>query len=204
MSFEERGCYITLLCLQWTTGGIAKDDFDRIAQPLASHSLARVKAKFQKGEDELLRNDRLERERRKQDAFRASRSESGKAGAVKRWHGHSSAIAHPMANDSSPSPSPNACTQAERPSLAEVQAAAQFIGLAIWKAEHFFNEMEGCGWLDFNHRPIKDWKAVLLNVKVKWEADGRPDGPPAAKSFKPKGPPAAQRYGVRATASFRP
>ena len=34
--------------------------------------------------------------------------------------------------------------------------------------------MEGCGWLDYNHRPIKSWQAVLARIREKWEADGRP------------------------------
>lgn len=68
---------------------------------------------------------------------------------------------------------------AERPSLDEVLQAAQRIGLAEWKARDWFNEMEGCGWLDYNHRPIKSWPAVIARVKVKWEADGRPAQPPS-------------------------
>lgn len=107
MSNEERGLYITLLCIQWSKGGIDNDTFDRLssgmAQPLASY----VKSKFVIGSDGHLRNTRMEDERAKQDAFRANRSESGKAGAKSRWHSHSTAIAQPMANDSSPSPSPS-------------------------------------------------------------------------------------------------
>lgn len=82
---------------------------------------------------------------------------------------------------------------AERPSLAEVQTCAGMIGLAAWKAEDWWNEMEGGGWLDFNHRPIADWRAVLRRVKTKWEADGRPSGPPAALGSvaRPAGSPAA-------------
>lgn len=67
----------------------------------------------------------------------------------------------------------------ERPGLREVLDEAQKIGIAPWKAEDWFNEMEGCGWLDFQHRPIANWRAVLVRVKVKWEADGRPAGPPS-------------------------
>ena len=69
----------------------------------------------------------------------------------------------------------------DRPSKSEVLARAQFVGLAEWKALDWFNEMEGCGWLDFHHRPIIKWQPVLDRVRVKWEADGRPSGPPAAR-----------------------
>lgn len=65
------------------------------------------------------------------------------------------------------------------PTLAEVKALAQIIGLAEWKAVDWFDEMNGCGWLDYNHRPIRDPRSVLNRVKVKWEADGRPMSPPS-------------------------
>ena len=68
---------------------------------------------------------------------------------------------------------------AERPSLGEVKDYAQMIGLAEWKAEDWFDEMQGGGWLDHNHRPIDDWRAVLRRVRKKWEADGRPMSPPS-------------------------
>ncbi len=69
-----------------------------------------------------------------------------------------------------------------RPSIEDVQTYATTIGLASWKADDWFNEMEGCGWLDFQHRPVAKWQPLLLRVKSKWEADGRPSGPPKAKS----------------------
>ena len=79
---------------------------------------------------------------------------------------------------------------AERPSIAEVLAYAAQVGLAPWKAEDWFHEMEGCGWLDFNHRPVSKWQPLILRVKAKWEADGRPMSPPASKFN--GGPKAAQ------------
>lgn len=72
-------------------------------------------------------------------------------------------------------------TVAERPSEAEVLAYADRIGLGAWKATDWLNEMRSVGWLDYAKRPVSDWRAMVLRVKVKWEADGRPSGPPAAK-----------------------
>jgi hypothetical protein len=71
---------------------------------------------------------------------------------------------------------------ASEPSLEDVKTFAESIGLAQWKAEDFFHEMESCGWLDFQHRPVRKWKPLLTRVKTKWEADGRPSGPPKAKA----------------------
>jgi len=73
-----------------------------------------------------------------------------------------------------------ATSSVDRPSREEVVFCAVKIGLAEWKALDWFAEMEGCGWLDYNHRPIAKWQAVLARVKTKWEADGRPSGPPMA------------------------
>ncbi len=70
--------------------------------------------------------------------------------------------------------------ESESPSLNEVLTHAQFIGLGEWKARDWFDEMEGCGWLDFQHRRIASWRSVLNRVRTKWEADGRPAGPPVA------------------------
>ncbi len=93
-------------------------------------------------------------------------------------------IASPPSPSPSPSPAPHdsKCQQsqnAERPSWKEVKEYASGIhcGLTEWKARDWFDEMQGCGWLDFQHRPIMDWKAVLRRVKTKWEADGRPTAP---------------------------
>ncbi|MCI0746495.1 MAG: hypothetical protein L0Y58_13925 [Verrucomicrobia subdivision 3 bacterium] len=60
------------------------------------------------------------------------------------------------------------------PSLQEVLAYAERAGLAPWRATDWFHEMEGCGWLDYKHRPIVKWRSVLDRLRVKWEADGRP------------------------------
>jgi len=66
-----------------------------------------------------------------------------------------------------------------RPSREEVVSRAQIIGLADWKALDWFDEMEGCGWIDYNHRPVDNWQSILNRVRTKWEADGRPMAPPS-------------------------
>ena len=70
----------------------------------------------------------------------------------------------------------------EIPPWEHIKAYAFTIGVAEWKALDFFNEMQGCGWLDYLMRPIMNWKPVLCRVKAKWEAEGRPTGPPAGKN----------------------
>lgn len=65
-------------------------------------------------------------------------------------------------------------SEVERPGVEEVITYSQIIGLAEWKARDWFDEMQGCNWLDYQHRHVSDWRAVLRRVKAKWEADGRP------------------------------
>jgi len=211
MSNEERGLFITLLCRQWTQGHVTPDEVARLGSTMAQPSLNHVLTKFEPGADSNLRNPRLEGERVKQNAFRALQSEKGKASARARSnHGSTqppTAVqpgGAPKLNSPSPSPSPSPLQEREQgehgdlnhgstpvqagssqnvnpPSLQEVLTRATFMGLAAWKAEDWFNEMESCGWLDFQHRPVVKWQPLLNRVKSKWEADGRPSGPPAGK-----------------------
>lgn len=69
----------------------------------------------------------------------------------------------------------------EIPSLETVLCHASKIGLAEWRARDWFDEMEGCGWKDHQGRQVCRWSNILNRVRTKWEADGRPSGPPAAK-----------------------
>ncbi len=70
----------------------------------------------------------------------------------------------------------------ELPSWEAVKAHAARIGLVEWKALDWFNEMEGCGWLDYHKRQIRKWSSVLDRVRTRWEADGRPLKQPGIKS----------------------
>lgn len=186
LSAADVGAYIRLLCYQWSRGAIPSEP-DKLERVAGWRVSADVLAKFPGG-----KNERMERERQKQDEYRAMQSAKGRASAQARFNRGSTVVepegqpeGQPKGN--SPSPSPISYKHereragAERPSLAEVQAYAVQVGLATWKAEDWFNEMEGCGWLDFNHRPVIAWRPLLVRVKTKWEADGRPTAPPASK-----------------------
>jgi len=110
MTLEERGTYITLLCFQWMDGGIPDDatalaalcgcDSGRMAtlwttlRPRFSQVLAGTG---------LLANPRLEKERRKQEAYRLAQSRAAKIGATKRWGQNAPAMRPAKPNDSSAS-----------------------------------------------------------------------------------------------------
>lgn len=182
MSNEERGLYITLLCRQWTQGHVTQDEMARLssgmAQPLASH----VFAKFKKAEDGLFKNERLELERSKQASFRANRSESGKAGAEKRWHSHSTANGKPMASGmakhSSPSPSPSPKediassnvpnSRMEKPTIEAMKLYAAKIGLPDTEAEKAWHFYESKGW-KIGSSPMRSWQSALVNWRSRWQ-----------------------------------
>jgi uncharacterized protein YdaU (DUF1376 family) len=128
-SDAELGLYMRLLCAQWNEGSLPDDDEELLSYGRGRTPLNRVKAKFNTCADGRLRNARMERVRKEQEEYRENRRESGKLGAEKRWHSHSTAIAQPlatpslchstangkriasgMANVSSPSPTPSPIT----------------------------------------------------------------------------------------------
>ena len=183
MDHAERGFYILLLALQWTQGGIAPDDFKRLGKGMAQPSLTHVKSKFKLDADGLLKNARLEQVRDEQNKFRANRSESGKAGANKRWHSHSTAIAQPMANgmakDSSPSPTPTPLVEREREfaetppmSRKDFGVMAEMRGVPKDCAEWFWNNCDARNWLDAMGQPIRKVEPLLMNALVKWRQNG--------------------------------
>lgn len=199
----EVGLYIRLLCAQWSKGGLPNDDEELLrfshgpagAQPGLSPGLAglqpdlsRVKKKFHLCEDGLLRNARLEIERAKQVSFSEAQSRKARAGLSRGSAGAQPGQCRGSAG-AQPSVSVSVSNAYREPSLEvngnpskkEVLAKAQVIGLAPWKAEDWFNEMQGCGWLDHLKRPIVDWTAVMTRVRIKWESDGRPMSPPKPK-----------------------
>lgn len=76
----EVGLYMRLLCTQWNTGSIPDDDEELRTYSRGDTPLARVKAKFQKGTDGRLRNERLEKVRAERLAFIEKCSIAGKSG----------------------------------------------------------------------------------------------------------------------------
>jgi len=114
MTDAEVGLYIRCLCRQWSNGSIPNDPQEIARLSRASTepqpSLNRVMTKFKVCEDGMLRNERLEKERAKQTAFRKAQSDKGHASAEARFNRASTEpqpSRSPKVNSPSPSPSPN-------------------------------------------------------------------------------------------------
>lgn len=121
-TLPERGAYISLLCEQWDAGGVSDKPQDLAklfgcSKREAEKVWAKVGQKFERGEDGLYRNARLERTRAGQAEYREGKARAGKAGAEKRWHAHSNGMAQPSVcqsqNNSSPSPTPSSSSPSE-------------------------------------------------------------------------------------------
>ena len=122
MEPHQEGAYIRLINYDWVNDGVL-DNLRVLSQlsRIPESDLDIVIAKFQPHPKKpgYLSHPRVQKERNKQANFKKEKSKAGKAGAKKRWQKKpqvieaksdkqdSTAIAHPMANDSSPSPSPS-------------------------------------------------------------------------------------------------
>jgi uncharacterized protein YdaU (DUF1376 family) len=114
MTNQEVGCYIKLLCINWKQGSIP-DDVEKLAKLCGEDGTAMaqlwqsVGMCFEtNGKPGRLINKRIEKERKKQEEYRKTKSESGKLGAHNRWNKlkeNGNAMVLPMANDSSSSSS---------------------------------------------------------------------------------------------------
>lgn len=82
MSDEEIGVYIKMLAMQWERGALPNCPKSiRFLINSRKNPSENVMKKFEVSDDGMLRNERLEKERKKQESFRESRVENAK----KRW-----------------------------------------------------------------------------------------------------------------------
>ena len=140
MTNEERGAYISLLCLQWSKGFVTELDIQRMCHGMPTHCQGICQSKFQIGEDGHYRNNRLEKERTKQK----ERSEKQRDIANLRWNKDANALPEHMPDDAkayaesvpescfpSPSPSPKEDTKKEKPLNQDLEAFRLRVGALI-------------------------------------------------------------------------
>ena len=177
MTNEERGAYISLLCLQWSKGFVTELDIQRICLGMPTHSHGICQSKFQADPESRYRNQRLEVERSKQK----ERSEKQRDIANLRWNKDAKAMPTHYQEDAeayaksvpevcspSPSPSPIIKTQADKPprvrfqkpTVEELTAEAIKIGLPVTEVDKFFNYYESIGW-KVGKNSMKSWPATM-------------------------------------------
>lgn len=183
----EEGCYIRLLCYQWSRGFIPNEP--RLLKLIAGGKVpASVLKKFPKQNGVRL-NERMELERDKQDAFRQKQSEKGKKSAESRRTTVEPRLNHgsipvgsrlqpegqPKANSPSPSPSPDVERETHLPEIPpmnrkDFDLMAKMRGVPKECAEWFWNTCDSRNWVDSVGQPIKKVEPLLMNALKNWRS----------------------------------
>lgn len=185
MTNEERGAYITLLCIQWDKGWVTQVDFQRITAGMPPHSFGICQSMFQTDANGNLINSRLERVRAQQVVNKQKQVDN----ANKRWEHHAKsmpdvcqtyAMALPthMPNVCSPTPTPikdntdapkSPRVRFQKPTVDELTAEALKIGLPVTEVDKFFNYYESIGW-KIGRNQMKSWPHTLKNWLARIES----------------------------------
>lgn len=148
LSPAERGVYVDCLCYQWEVDGVPGDDVARLARvmrctPAEARKLwPAIRDKFERGDDGLYRNARLEREREVKAAWQEAKRQSGRAGGL--------AKAQRKASTPSDSPGANGKQTASTPSDSPVantlaKSSSSFFDLQSSVPSSSKNDDEGRG-----------------------------------------------------------
>jgi uncharacterized protein YdaU (DUF1376 family) len=188
LTLEQEGAYIRLLAFCWQHGSIPSNhkEIATLVGKGCSTTLARVVARmFEPCPDDpsKLIHDRLEDERKKQEAWKVKCSEGGKKSAELRKS--APRVVEEYLQDPcripSPTPSPVSKEREEgAPALSEIPSWEEFwefcksphCGIAAeWFAKDKFLAVD-----DWTKK--RDWKKYALRVRGWWDNDGRPMTPP--------------------------
>lgn len=166
LTMEERGQYITLLCLQHQKSGRLSRKAVAIAVPNAT---ADVMAKFKEDKNGLLYNERLEKESIK----RREHSEKQRQRAVDGWKkrkANKDTTAHATAL---PLEDVNRNGNKVKPTIEDIKAYTLEKGYEVDanKIWHYYNDNN---WHDAKGNPVKNWKTKILNNWCKEENKIKP------------------------------
>lgn len=134
MSLAEVGAYSRLLCHQWDAGFVPGDDVAALARAMvcdrseAEQVWPKIQHKFRAKRDGVWVNSRLEKERKKQAAFRKLQSEKGKLSAEKR-----TAVQPRLHSGSNRKPTLHSSPSGSKPPKSPATAGDSRILRADWK-----------------------------------------------------------------------
>lgn len=157
LTFEERGQYITLLCIEHQKGRLS----DKLIKLCVGNATADVMAKFRQDENGLFYNERLEQEIEK----RKQHSEKQRVRALEGWKKrkdeqcHGNATAMPLENEN----------RNKNISIDEVKEYFKKNGYSTESAIKFFNYYSVAKWEDSNGKKLKNWKQKAISVWFKPE-----------------------------------
>jgi uncharacterized protein YdaU (DUF1376 family) len=153
LTMEERGQYITLLCLQYQKGHLSKKTIRLNVANLSDD----VFKKFIKDDNGLYFNNRLQIEIEKRAVFVGSRRQNGKLGG------------RPKAQKEKPLGKPKRNRKGNLPenvnvNVNEIENYFNENGYSLESANKFFNYYSKRDWKDSNDRPVKNWKLKAQEV----------------------------------------
>jgi uncharacterized protein YdaU (DUF1376 family) len=188
LSQADVGAYIRLLCFQWNRGSIPVETEKQ--QRLAGGSVSvDVLAKFRLQPDGRLVNERMERERQKQIAYREMQAKKGIAsGKARRKEPETNSGSttveptpepntQPETNSPSPSPSPSIDKEIQDgeqpkpepliargnawPTIDDVLRTCSMLNIPPDTGRAFWEHFEAQGWQTGQGLPIVQWSAKL-------------------------------------------
>jgi len=165
---EQKGIYITLLCIQHQHGGI----IDKESFNIATEKHEIIKKKFKENKHGFY-NERLREESLKRINYCKSRS-NNKSGRKKRDIISKSYDLHMEDENENENINENIdnIKKFRRPSLDQIKKYCKEIGSSI-DPNIFFDNYESSGWIKANGQKIKNWKATIRT----WERRSSGDSP---------------------------
>lgn len=177
MTNEERGAYISLLCLQWSKGFVTELDIQRICLGMPTHCQGICQSKFEIGEDGNFRNKRLEKERAKQK----ERSEKQREIANLRWSKDANAMPTHMPDDANAyaKPIPESCFPSPSPIIDTKTPKSEWEvahGVELPDALRTQNCLEAVRlWLRYKSEKRESYKKTGLTAAMtKWSREFTP------------------------------
>jgi hypothetical protein len=162
LTMEERGQFITLLCLQHQKGSLSEKTI-RLSVANVSDD---VISKFKKDEEGNFFNERLKLEIEKRSAFVDSRRENGsKGGRPRKPNGLANGKPNAKPNGKAKNNLSINININENITVDEVVNYFKENGYKEESARNFFNYYSSAEWKDSNGNEVKNWK---LKAKQVW------------------------------------
>jgi len=163
MSMEQKGKFITLLCIQHQKGHMIEKDMLQICGTYDED----IFSKFKKDNDGKFYNERLKEEVEKRKAYSESRRNNRKKkedmiGTSKTYDEH---MENENENENKDLNKSKKVASFQKPTLEQVEEYMKERGMSNY-ASRFHNFYESKGWMVGKNK-MKDWKAAVRN----WEDD---------------------------------
>ncbi len=159
MSMEQKGKFITLLCIQHQKGHMIEKDMLQICGTYDED----IFSKFKKDNDGKFYNERLKEEIEKRKAYSESRRNNRKK--KEDMIDISKTYVQHMENENENVIKNKKITSFQKPTIEQVEEYMKERGMSNY-ASRFHNFYESKGWMVGKNK-MKDWKAAVRN----WEDD---------------------------------